>query len=100
MDCVYNLSSLWYHIRAGSVWQWVDSPDAFRTYAIFFGFLLLGEVPLLRVRRPGRWQEHCNNEPVLYSGGRGPTLCHDSGHACRRRLSGSRTCRTLSGWPP
>jgi hypothetical protein len=35
--------------RPDDTWRWVDSLDARRIYGAFFGLLLLGELPLLRV---------------------------------------------------
>ena len=35
--------------RQDTPWRWVDSEDALRTYIVFFGILLAGELPLLKV---------------------------------------------------
>lgn len=35
--------------RPDDAWRWVDSSDALKVYGAFFGLLLVGEVPLLRV---------------------------------------------------
>ncbi|EIE25839.1 peptidase A22B, signal peptide peptidase [Coccomyxa subellipsoidea C-169] len=34
--------------RSERAWQWTESEDALRTYLIFFGFLLAGELPFVR----------------------------------------------------
>ena len=35
--------------RQDAPWRWVESEDALWTYLIFFGILLTGEFPLLKV---------------------------------------------------
>ena len=37
------------YCRQEAPWRWVDSADALRTYLVFFGILLAGELPLLKV---------------------------------------------------
>ncbi|BDA44066.1 probable minor histocompatibility antigen H13 [Coccomyxa sp. Obi] len=43
-----NGSSFSSGAQTESNWQWTESDDALRTYLIFFGFLLAGELPFLR----------------------------------------------------
>jgi hypothetical protein len=37
--------------RQNAPWRWVESEDALRTYLMFFGILLTGEFPLLKVNQ-------------------------------------------------
>ena len=45
--------------RRDTPWQWVDSEDALRTYIVFFGILLAGELPLLKVTSSSKHAAQC-----------------------------------------
>ena len=90
--------------RRPSVWRWVESQDALRTYGTFFSFLLLGEVPFLRV--------HLRSLTTVLTltfctamawtlrascSGLGSSCCRS---ACEHLLSRRPLLRHWSVWPP